>query len=90
MLLSTVPALRRGLSLLPQNAAKAGKVVVSVDAYTAMQKVPKTIPVLNGPEFAKLANENLVNAGQAPNPPGQTLLPCQPQTGRMRFSAQPQ
>jgi TonB-linked SusC/RagA family outer membrane protein len=57
-----------GVILITTKRGKAGKVVVSVDAYTAMQKVPKLIPVLNGPEFAKLANENLVNAGQDPNP----------------------
>jgi TonB-dependent SusC/RagA subfamily outer membrane receptor len=57
-----------GVILITTKRGKAGKVTVSVDAYTGMQKVPRKIPVLNGPEFAKLANENLVNAGQEPNP----------------------
>ncbi len=47
---------------------KDGKAVVSFDAFTAQQFVAKKIPVLNGAQFAKLANENLVNAGKAPNP----------------------
>ncbi len=45
-----------------------GKATVSFDAYTARQYVAKKIPLLNGPQFAKLANENLVNGGQTANP----------------------
>lgn len=47
---------------------KDGRSVVSFDAYTSRQYVAKKIPVLNGAQFAKLANENLVNGGKAPNP----------------------
>ncbi len=57
-----------GVILITTKRGKAGKIAISVDAYTGIQKVANTIPLLNGPEFAKLANENLVNAGQAPNP----------------------
>lgn len=57
-----------GVILITTKRGKAGKVSVNVDAYTAIQKVSKFIPVLSGPEYAKLGNENLVNGGQAPNP----------------------
>ncbi|MEO8416931.1 MAG: TonB-dependent receptor, partial [Ginsengibacter sp.] len=57
-----------GVILITTKRGKAGKVAINIDAYTGIQKVIKTIPVLNGPEYAKLGNENLVNGGQAPNP----------------------
>jgi TonB-linked SusC/RagA family outer membrane protein len=57
-----------GVILITTKRGKAGKVSVSVDAYTGVQRAANRIPVLNGPEYAKLANENLVNGGQAPNP----------------------
>ncbi len=47
---------------------KDGKSVVSFDAFTSLQYVAKKVPLLNGAQFAQLANENLVNGGQAPNP----------------------
>ena len=57
-----------GVILITTKRGKAGKIVINLDAYTGIQNVTKTIPVLNGPQYAKLANENLVNGGQAPNP----------------------
>ena len=57
-----------GVILITTKRGKAGKVAINLDAFTGIQQVTKTIPVLNGPEYAKLANENLVNGGQAPNP----------------------
>jgi len=47
---------------------KDGKSTVSFDAFTSLQYVAKKVPLLNGPQFAKLANENLVNGGQVANP----------------------
>ena len=57
-----------GVILVTTKRGKTGKPVVSFDAYTGTQRVMKMIPLLNGAQFAKLANENLVNGGQAPNP----------------------
>jgi TonB-linked SusC/RagA family outer membrane protein len=57
-----------GVILITTKRGKAGKVAINVDAYTGVQQVTKKIPLLNGPEYARLANENLVNAGQDPNP----------------------
>jgi len=57
-----------GVILITTKRGKAGKVAVNFDAFTGIQNVSKKIPVLNGPEYAKLANENLVNGGEAPNP----------------------
>ncbi len=41
---------------------------VSFDAFVGVQNVPKTIKLLNGAQFAELANENLVNGGLPANP----------------------
>ena len=41
---------------------------VSFDAFAGVQKVAKTIDLLNGSQFAELANENLVNGGIPANP----------------------
>jgi TonB-linked SusC/RagA family outer membrane protein len=57
-----------GVILITTKRGKAGKVSIAVDAYTGIQNATKRIPVLSGPEYAKLGNENLVNGGQAPNP----------------------
>ena len=57
-----------GVILITTKRGKAGKVAINLDAFTGTQKVTKFIPVLSGPEYAKLGNENLVNGGQAPNP----------------------
>jgi TonB-linked SusC/RagA family outer membrane protein len=57
-----------GVILVTTKRGKTGKVRVSLDAYTARQMVARKIPLLNGPQFAKLANENLVRGGFAPNP----------------------
>ncbi|MEP7277170.1 MAG: TonB-dependent receptor [Bacteroidota bacterium] len=57
-----------GVILITTKRGKAGKTAINIDAYMGIQKVIKKIPVLNGPEYAKLGNENLVNGGEAPNP----------------------
>jgi len=41
---------------------------VSFDAVAGVQSLRKKIKMLNGPQFAELANENLVNGGILPNP----------------------
>jgi TonB-dependent starch-binding outer membrane protein SusC len=41
---------------------------VSFDAFVGVQSVTKKIKVLNGQQFAELANENLVNGGLPANP----------------------
>jgi TonB-linked SusC/RagA family outer membrane protein len=57
-----------GVILVTTKRGKAGKVRVTLDAYTARQTVTKHLDLLDGPQFAKVANENLVNGGQTPNP----------------------
>jgi TonB-linked SusC/RagA family outer membrane protein len=57
-----------GVVLITTKKGKTGKLAVSFDAYAGTQNIAKKIDLLNGSEFAKLANENLVNAGLAPNP----------------------
>ena len=41
---------------------------ISFDAYGGVQSVGKKLNLLNGSQFALLANENLVNGGQVANP----------------------
>jgi len=57
-----------GVVLVTTKRGKTGKLKVNLDAYTAMQTVPKRLSLLNGSQFARVANENLVNGGQTPNP----------------------
>ena len=57
-----------GVVLVTTKRGKAGKITVSFDAYGGFQNAAKKLNLLNGPQFAKLANENLVNGGQKPNP----------------------
>jgi TonB-linked SusC/RagA family outer membrane protein len=57
-----------GVVLVTTRRGSAGKVQVTLDAYAGTQSPLRTIPLLNGPQFAQLANEYLVNGGQAPNP----------------------
>jgi TonB-linked SusC/RagA family outer membrane protein len=48
-----------GVVLITTKRAKAGKVQVSVDAYAGTQSALRTIPLLNGPQFAALATQHL-------------------------------
>ena len=57
-----------GVVLITTKKGRNGKTVINADAYTGLQGPSKKIDLLNGPEFAKLANENLTNAGLSPNP----------------------
>jgi len=57
-----------GVVLVTTKHGKAGKLTLNLDAYAGTQQSVKKIDLLNGPQFATLANENLVNGGLAPNP----------------------
>ncbi|MBA4166885.1 MAG: TonB-dependent receptor [Chitinophagaceae bacterium] len=56
-----------GVVLVTTKHAKKG-LVIGVGGYVGVQNVAKKLSMLNGPQFAKLANENLVNGGVTPNP----------------------
>lgn len=57
-----------GVVLVTTKSGKAGSLRINVDAYTGIQSTAKKISLLNGPQFARLANENLSNSGYATNP----------------------
>lgn len=57
-----------GVVLVTTKRGKAGRVSVNLDAYAGVQSAAKKLDLLNGPEFARLANDNLRNAGLATNP----------------------
>ncbi len=57
-----------GVVLVTTKRGKAGKVTVNFDSYVGVQNAYKKIDLLDGPQFAKLANENLVAGGQPANP----------------------
>lgn len=57
-----------GVVLITTKQGKKGKLQLNLDAYAGTQSASKKIDLLNGTQFATLANENLVNGGQSPNP----------------------
>jgi TonB-dependent starch-binding outer membrane protein SusC len=58
-----------GVVMVTTRRGKAGKLTVNFDAYTGVENVYKKMDLLDGPQFAKLANEHLINGGTfAPNP----------------------
>jgi len=57
-----------GVVLVTTKQGKAGKLSLNFDAYVGTQQSVKKLDLLNGPQFATLANENLVNGGLPPNP----------------------
>ena len=57
-----------GVVIVTTKRGAAGKVQVTLDAYAGIQSASRKLDLLNGPQFARLANENLVNGGQEPNP----------------------
>jgi len=57
-----------GVVIVTTKRAKAGQLNVNVDAYAGTQSAYRTLDLLNGPQFAALANEHLVNGGEDPNP----------------------
>lgn len=56
-----------GVVLVTTKRGKAGKVTVNFDTYAGVQNAYKKIDLLDGSQFAKLANENLVAGGQPAN-----------------------
>jgi TonB-dependent starch-binding outer membrane protein SusC len=56
-----------GVVLVTTKRGQKG-LAVSFDAVAGVQSVGKKIKLLNGSQFAELANENLVNGGMVPNP----------------------
>ncbi|GAB2591970.1 TonB-dependent receptor [Spirosoma areae] len=57
-----------GVVIVTTKRGKAGKLRVEVDAYMGVQSPSRKIDVLNGPEFATLANEAYKNSKLVPNP----------------------
>ncbi|MDO1451382.1 TonB-dependent receptor [Rhodocytophaga aerolata] len=57
-----------GVVIVTTKRGVAGKVQVTLDAYAGIQSASRKLDLLNGPQFARLANENLVNGGKDPNP----------------------
>ncbi len=74
-----------GVILVTTKRAAKG-FAVSFDAFAGVQKVAKTIELLNGSQFAELANENLVNGGFLLTPRGATRPLFRIMTGRRLFS----
>jgi len=72
-----------GVVLVTTKRAKAGKIVINFDAYAGIQSAYKKLNLLNGTQFATLANENLMNANNEtlakdPNTPPKNLLGMNP------------
>ncbi|WP_259204554.1 SusC/RagA family TonB-linked outer membrane protein [Salinibacter ruber] len=55
-----------GAVIITTKSGSAGERSVSFSAYTGIQQTPRTIDMLEGPEYAALRNEANINAGQAP------------------------
>ncbi|MFB6272717.1 MAG: SusC/RagA family TonB-linked outer membrane protein, partial [Salinibacter sp.] len=55
-----------GAVIITTKSGTAGERNVSFNAYTGIQQTPRTIDMLEGPEYAALRNEANINAGQAP------------------------
>jgi TonB-linked SusC/RagA family outer membrane protein len=57
-----------GVVIVTTKRGKTGKIMVNMDAYAGVQGRAKKIDLLNGPEFARLANNNLRNSNLPTNP----------------------
>jgi len=55
-----------GAVIITTKSGSAGERSVSFSAYTGVQETPRTIDMLEGPEYATLRNEANINAGQSP------------------------
>ncbi|MBW3467833.1 SusC/RagA family TonB-linked outer membrane protein [Arthrospiribacter ruber] len=55
-----------GVVIITTKRGKAGATNVDFESYYGVQQVARTIPLLNGEEFAIIANEARVNRGQTP------------------------
>ena len=56
-----------GVVLVTTKRGSSGKVQVSLDAYTGWSTVNREVDLLNGPQFARLANQSLERAGLETN-----------------------
>ncbi|MBC7892304.1 MAG: SusC/RagA family TonB-linked outer membrane protein, partial [Sphingobacteriaceae bacterium] len=57
-----------GVVLVTTRRGKSGQTKVEIDAYYGVQAPSRKIDVLNGPEFATLANEAYINSKERLNP----------------------
>jgi TonB-linked SusC/RagA family outer membrane protein len=55
-----------GAVIITTKSGTAGERSISFNAYTGIQETPRTIDMLEGPEYAALRNEADINAGQSP------------------------
>jgi len=55
-----------GAVIITTKSGVAGERSISFNAYTGVQQTPRTIDMLEGPEYATLRNEADINAGQPP------------------------
>ncbi|GAB3320953.1 TonB-dependent receptor [Larkinella ripae] len=56
-----------GVVIITTKRGKSGKTKVSYESYFGQQSITKTIPVLNGSQFAELENEVYKNPARFPN-----------------------
>lgn len=67
-----------GVVIVTTKRGKSGRTKVEIDAFVGVQGPARTIDVLNGPDFATLANESVVNSNNDPRanvPKGNPLNP---------------
>jgi len=55
-----------GVVIITTKKGKSGKPVIQLNAYTGVQQVYRTLPLVNGRQYAELYNTALVNGGKAP------------------------
>lgn len=55
-----------GVVIITTKKGATGKPVIQVNGYTGIQQVHKTLPVVNGKQYAELYNAALTNAGKDP------------------------
>ncbi|GAB3271761.1 TonB-dependent receptor [Larkinella harenae] len=57
-----------GVVIITTKRGKSGKSKISYESYVGQQQITKTIPVLNGTQFAELENEVYRNPNRFPRP----------------------
>ncbi|WP_460943119.1 SusC/RagA family TonB-linked outer membrane protein [Spirosoma daeguense] len=57
-----------GVVIITTKRGKSGKTKISYESYYGQQQITKTIPVLNGTQFAELENEVYKNPNRFPRP----------------------
>ncbi len=55
-----------GVVIITTKKGGAGRTVIQLNAYTGVQQVHKTLPVVNARQYAELYNTALVNGGKEP------------------------